>query len=353
MNDIVLTTFPAHKSRNVGDAMITQSAIELIKCRYAEFEPHIVYREKSLDGFTKRQKHNVIAPGFSVANNTYPDLFPLFEDLDRMKNFFPLGCSFQSTLPGVSAFNDNSYNKETLVFLQSMAERFGPFPCRDQLIVNRLKRLGIPAFYMGDLVLFDHNNNGREPILPKHIGSVVISLQHHIRYIEQVISLMKRIKRRFPDAKRYVSMQSAPNNMYKILAVRAKEIGFEVLEVGGPAENLEVYSNIDLHIGYRLHGHIYFLRQRKPSILLIEDTRAFGFSRTQGTSVGCVDACFDETLIPDDESIDRAMKVLEVELDQGFSRYLQVFDFIDETYRNIVSPYFDEMVDELRLHRTI
>ncbi len=328
--------------------MITSSAISLIKKQFPKFAPTIIFREKSLNGLTKKTRHSIVAPGFSVSNNTYPSLFPLFDDLDRMEYFFPIGCSYQSPIPYADAFKPGQYNKITLEFLRGMAERFGPFPCRDQLIADLLTQHKIPAFLMCDLVLFDDAMIGRDLNFPEDIRSIAISLQHHTRYLEQVIDIMKLVRRRFTKAKCYVTLQSAQNNMYKIMSHRAEEIGFETVDLSGPAINLEFYNQIDLHIGYRLHGHVYFLRKRKPSILLVEDCRSYGFSRTSDLNVGCIDAYDSKKGEPDDLAPAKAMAFLDHQLSIKFADYEKPLALIDHIYSTVVSEHFNILGDKLQ-----
>lgn len=307
----------------------------------------VVFCGKPLDGLTKKQKYTIIAPGFSVSNNTYPSFYPLFKDLNRIEAFFPLGCSFQHVSPSESAFLDTPIDKSTDTFLKSFAEKYGAYPCRDKLIVDRLESFDIPAYYMGDLGLFDQEKIGKPAQFPEEISSVVITLQHHVKYIEQAIKLMKLVIKKFPQSRKYVSLHSIPNDMYKILRARAIELGFEILNIYGDTENFQKYADIDLHIGYRLHGHIHFLRNRKPSILFVEDARSFGFSRTRGTAHGCIDAYDLNKSEPDDYAPEKAIEFLNEQIHSGFKKYNTVFDFIDETYRNIVAPHIDLIASKI------
>ncbi|MFD2237983.1 polysaccharide pyruvyl transferase family protein [Aureimonas populi] len=346
MADIVLTTYPAERSRNVGDALITHSMIELVRARVPAFEPVVMFRETPLDELPRETRHRVFAPGFSVANGTYPALFPLFTDLDRMERFWPVGCSFQANLPERASF-ETPYGKDTLAFLKRMAERFGPFPCRDQLIVDRLERSGVPAFYLGDLALFDEKRIGTALRVPPPVGTLVITLQHHVRYLEQIVDLAKRVRARYPEWRRLVSMHAVPNPMNRVLAARMAELGYELLEVHGEVAKLDLYETVDLHVGYRLHGHLHFLRNRKPSILMVEDARSYGFSRTQGTAFGCVDAWSQESREPDDTAPERALALLDEQMASGFSGYAPLLAFIDRTHAERVSPWFDAVAEVL------
>lgn len=106
---------------------------------------------------------------------------------------------------------------------------------------------------------------------------------------------------------------------------------------------MDVYDDMDLHIGYRLHGHISFLRRRKPPVLLVEDARSYGLAHTPGTDVGCFEALSLATLEADPAAPEKAMAFVDGQIRCGFQDYQRVFSFIDKTYAGFVKPYFDDL----------
>ena len=190
----MLTTFPGHRSRNVGDNLIAHSAMQMILSRNPAFEPITAFREEKLDSFPDGAIRNLIAPGFSVSDGVYPGLFGLYSDLERLPAFFPIGCSFQHTIPSHETFERYEYSEETLRFLRFIADRSGPLPCRDQLIVELLRRHGISAVYSGDLAIYDEQRIGTAFVPPGVICSVVFTIQHHERYDAQSFELLALIK---------------------------------------------------------------------------------------------------------------------------------------------------------------
>src|SRR5690606_15947130 len=137
---------------------------------------------------------------------------------------------------------------------------------------------------------------------PATINSVVFTIPHHERFIRQAEGVLNAIVAYTGEARRYVAFHSLPNSRSRRVAELALALGFEELHLYGSARNLDIYDSIDLHIGYRLHGHIAFLRRRKASVLLVEDFRSYGFSQTWGTSVGCFNAYACES-ISEEESL--------------------------------------------------
>lgn len=343
IKNLLLTTFPGHKSQNVGDNLIANSAIALVKARNRHFEPVTEFREKNLDPYPDGGLQTIIAPGFSVSDGVYPKLFGLYSNLERLKNFFPVGCSFQHVIPSHATFESYQYGTETQKFLRLIASRSGALPCRDQLIVKLLHRYDIPAVYSGDLAIYDEDKLNTPFMPPAAINSVVFTIQHHDRYDAQSFKLLELIKERFPESKLYVAFHSKVGPKPQKIANHAVSLGFTELHLYGDVSNLEVYDSMDLHIGYRLHGHISFLRRRKPSILLVEDARSFGLAHTPGTDVGCFEALSLETMEADMLAPDMAMNFVEEQIQCNFQDYQRVFRFIDKTYNEFVRPYFDDL----------
>ena len=345
--DILITTYPGHKSKNVGDNLISASAIALIRARKPSYQPRVVFREHSLDAF-KGQARTILAPGFSVSNETYPKLFRLYSNVNDLQAFFPVGCSFQHPMPGHASFDDYEFDDSTLRFLRYLTKISGPLPCRDMLIERLLRRNRIDAVYFGDLALFDDRYVRTSFKPPVEIRSVVFTIHHHhARFDQQGLKILERIAARFPDQKKYIAFHSSPHALSKAFAALAIEKGFESLDLSGDAANLDVYRDVDLHIGYRLHGHISFLRRRKPSILFVEDARSFGFANSGKFSIGCFDAFDPDGQVAHRDLEARAFEFLEEQISSKFESYSDVFRMLDSLYMKEVNPYFDRFCSSL------
>ena len=61
-----------------------------------------------------------------------------------------------------------------------------------------------------------------------------------------------------------------------------KELGIHLVDISGGDEGFTIYDDCDLHIGFRVHAHIYNLSRRNLSILLEEDTRGSSLNETLG-----------------------------------------------------------------------
>lgn len=348
--NIVLTTFPEHRSGNVGDALITESLIKLVKRRFVNFNPSVYFREVSLDDFLDRKISSIIAPGFSLSNGVYPDIYRLCDDIGRLRAFYPIGCSFHSSSVIQRDIEDQYLLEEkNRDFLKELAFRFGAFPCRDALIVQLMRRSGVPAVLSGDVALFDDDRFGVCPSRVRGVESLVFTVGHHRKYGLQTKLLLQNLRIKFPWLRCFFAFHSKPNVYSRELAAYAKGLGYEILHVYGSVDNLRVYHNVDMHVGYRLHGHVAFQRERKPSFLMIEDIRGYGYSRTEGIGYGCIEAFNPNTLEPELESVERLIGILDSEFKSDFSGACKNFPGIDNIYLTFIDGYFNQLARNLQL----
>lgn len=333
--NLVITTYPKFASRNVGDAMITASFIKLMKDLNKSFECIIVFREVSLDKLDLKFIKNIYLPGMCVGPGTYPNLYTLFNNLDEIDKykFFPVSCSFRN--PGHEwdrelayqvEFSKNDYN-----FFHKIIKSTGPILCRDFKISETLSTKGIDSKFFGDLVFFDSDYTNRSQI-PKKISHIAFSVAHSAKFNEQAIILLSKLRALFNEqVKIYVTFHSRPNAVTINFEKNTSNLGnIEYVDLSGDADNLDFYNNIDLHIGYRLHGHISFLRRRKPSILMAEDVRAYGFYKTNELNYGIFDALDSKNLI------EKVWIFLKEQMNDGFEGYEVIFKEIDKLYENVV-----------------
>lgn len=347
--NLLLTTYPAHRSLNVGDSLITNSAIDLITARYRNYAPEVLFRQTDLDSLIERKIASIVAPGFSVSEGVYRGTYPLFSDLGCLSSFFPIGCSFQQPLQTEASFLEFKYSNQTADFLACLAEKFGPYPCRDAMIVEILEKNGIPAVYCGDLALYDEGMLNRCFTPPDSVQSAVFTIGHHPKYVVQSLQVLELMRSTLPEAQLFVSFHSKPTEHALTIAQHAFKLGFAELRPYGSSRNLSCYDQIDIHVGYRLHGHIFFLRKKKPSILLGEDVRSYGVWRTPGINTGCFLAFLPQTLAADADAPHRAIEFLKHQMSDRFRIYQDCFASIERTYHEIIAPYFNNLCRHLSI----
>ncbi|MEQ7871401.1 polysaccharide pyruvyl transferase family protein [Chromohalobacter salexigens] len=348
--DILITTFPKGSTQNVGDALITESAIKLVQHRAPCYDPVIFFRQEPLESIIKRKVRTILVPGFSVNNNAYPELFSFYHNVcDVLHKILVVGCSFQHSEPRCSTYTSYEYNERTKKFLSLLVESNGPIGCRDEPMRKILSNHNIESIYTGDLALYDDEKIRKNFKRPGRINSVAFTIPHSEKFHSQAKKLLSLIRREFLGASLYVVHHSKANRSSRKLSEFALSLGYIEKDISGTADRLAFYNNIDIHIGYRLHGHVYFLRNRKPSVLMAEDCRSFGISRSGALGVGVFEALGAEHLLVSDLAPYKAMDFLKYSIANNYKEYLKVFKHIDETYFSVVRPYFDMVANKVCL----
>ncbi len=155
----------------------------------------------------------------------------------------------------------------------------------------------------------------------------------------------------------------------KDLATFSLREGCEILDLSKNLNNLKVYDNSDLHLGYRVHGHLYVLSHRKPSFLIAEDSRGTGALMTLG-GLGIpiwsryadklsaskiiwslilkwlkiigpyfpVSSLVSNHLVPN-----LILKMIKSELDNGFKSFEKIPERIDKAFENRMKSFIKSL----------
>ena len=226
-------------------------------------------------------------PGFQM--NMYPGVYKLSLILDSIEvPIYTLGSGWKG-IPGdktsekLYRFSDSSRK-----LLDMMEKTYAGMSCRDQKTLGVLKNNGYENVTMtGCPVWYDIPSLNKEFIVPESIRKIIFTPAQSPVYADQSIDVMQLIKNKYPEVHVTVSFhrglgeadeytpESDAVNTRKLAGV-AELLGFETMDVSYDADKLKIYDVYDLHIGYRVHGHLYFLSKRRPSVLIHEDGRGNG-----------------------------------------------------------------------------
>ena len=98
---------------------------------------------------------------------------------------------------------------------------------------------------------------------------------------EAFIETVKCISDLYPDTKiQVIYHRGKKEDTSEIVQKISDKI--EICDISGSVDGFSMYNECDLHIGFRVHAHIYNLSQGNVSILLNEDTRGAGVNHALG-----------------------------------------------------------------------
>jgi hypothetical protein len=229
----------------------------------------------------------VIAGGPVYSHNVYPVQIPFVKNLSDIKvPIFAMGLGWYAS-GHQSIRYDYDFSKSTLSLLKRIENDGYPLGCRDFNSVCVLKKAGIlntkltgcaAYFDIGKLTNVVPYSGGGKGIL---ISDPALAANYNLS-----IELCKYLRKKFPNkeitfvfhrgtfADKYTYI-SAAKRLQKLLQ-QLDNIGIKYSDIAYGVDGFNMYDNCDLHIGFRVHAHIYALSQKRPSILIEEDLRGDG-----------------------------------------------------------------------------
>ncbi len=279
--------------KNAGDFLITDRAIALLKHITSEHDfiiyPH--WNQFQDIEFVNNSEGIIILGGPGFQMNMFPGVYKLIENIEDIHvPIYTLGVGWYGKPGDETTEKLYHFSNSSKRLLDKINATYAGLSCRDYQTERVLKNNGYENVTMtGCPVWYDLDSIGKEFVYPKRIKKIVYTpAQRHI-YSDQSIKVLEFLKNKYSDAEiivsfhrgvgevdEYTSEQDAKNTQK--IADFAKQIGVQVADVSYSAHKLNFYDNCDIHIGYRVHAHIYFLSKRLPSILLHEDGRGNGVS---------------------------------------------------------------------------
>jgi len=270
----VITTYPENGTQNIGDQLITDSLISILKKQQPNSEVMSFWREESYTNIKEKieSASAVVFACLAIRPNFAKEEYPYIEDV--IESGIPIYIISSGTSLDVSGITDldsylNDRSKEVLRKLDDKAVHFG---IRGALSYKFLKNMGLKNIqHTGDVAFYSESYLGKKFEKPKKVNNIVISDPHRaIAYRKSFLELIKQLKTNFPLAELTVALHGK-NEVIESLCLK-EGIRFSSIYRDKKA-GLEIYDNADLHIGYRVHAHVSTLKRRKISYLLEQDGR--------------------------------------------------------------------------------
>ena len=338
---------------NAGDFLIVKRSMELLRHCFYQCEIKVINRLHSCDDMVDELNARdaiVWAGGPLFQPNIYPQSLPFVTDLDKITiPQFTIGLGWKGENLSDKSVYDYKFSDKTYGFVTKMSESNAKISCRDFFTLRMLKNNGIdncsmtgcPAWY--DLKRIDKLTVNKKI---EEVKKICISDPWRYSSYYQVIELLKLLRRRFSKAKlcfiyhrgntQEVCGTEQFNEILK-LEDRLKENNVESFDISGSEEGFHIYDDCDLHIGWRVHAHIYNMSIRNLSILIEEDARGGGFNEILGMQ--SIKA-YENNLKDKNQYLVRA-------IDDGIDRLIHTNYFEIEKGFYIMKEYFKKMEDHI------
>lgn len=283
--------------KNAGDYLITEKCKELLRRERPEHELVQLGRWESLDDkldLINGADALILMGGPAVSPDFYPSIYKLTTNLDDIKvPIVPMAVGWNSKAGDFHGMMNFTFNNKSKELLRRFATNGVGISARDSYTASILRRNNIPNVYLTGCASWYTPEKFNTYIENPSIKKIAVTPAQHPRFSnisKQMIDLVEKIypeseitlafHRGIGEVDEFTKEDDAANTTD--LAEYGAAKGMNSIDLAYSFDNYQKYDDIDLHIGFRLHAHLYFLSNRKPSILLNEDGRGRAMSETIG-----------------------------------------------------------------------
>ena len=275
---------------NAGDFLIVDRTIKLLEHIYPDCEITIYKRNESLkDELDKINNSDalILAGGPAYVEDAYPNIFRLVDNLDEIKTkIVSIGLGWYGKNITDKFIYNYRLSDQTKNLFERVMKDSSYLSCRDWystkiLYINGLNQsimTGCPAWYNIEKI------NQTQIEKPIKIKKICISDPANNYNFNGLIKLVKRLKDKYKEAEIYFIFHRIETGSKKYLKLQSKlkSLQVKLVDISGSVEGFKIYNDCDLHIGYRVHAHIYNLSERNISVLIEEDGRGTGVNEALG-----------------------------------------------------------------------
>jgi hypothetical protein len=289
---------------NIGDGFILRAIERLVGTQ----SPDRIFTSRAAPKNNEigvlDQYGSVILAGANQLNDHY-SAWPGLTAESLLKGKLRL-IPFGIGIHGASGYNDG-LSQQSRTLLEAMHERIEYSSWRCPLTLDYLDRClpklrgrmlmtGCPVVYDRPLLEGKRFQDSE--------GSIAVTITDRQDFWERETTLLRWAADRFRQSKRHLVLhqdflstrpsQAKPSPVEKIREL-AKSLGYQIVIPGTAEQAFDLYRNVDMHFGSRLHAHLYFLSQNKRSFLVSVDDRSVGIAESMGFPLSCPDG-FDAVL---------------------------------------------------------
>lgn len=247
------------------------------------------------------------------------------------------------------------YSDDMISYFERVIERGGQIATRDWTVDTVFRNNGIhgtvmagcPAWYDLEMLGQEKDSAPNMRRIPMNSVKCIAVSNHgltknnedHGKKLEQIESLIMFLQEKFNSPEvlltfndGYITKYSKNYNLS--LQKWAKEHGVTCIDLSNDAGKFKALDQIDFHIGFRVHTHIYCLSKKIPSLLIEEDIRGFGMNET--LHLPHITAYGEDSTIEDFHAnpyLNAQLAVLLAQMDeQERIDYDAVFRIIEDSY---------------------
>lgn len=292
---------------NAGDFLIKYRAKELFEKfrpdrEIIDFNAWEPFDQEKLK-IVNESKVLILLGGPSLQKNMRPSIYSMTNNLEDIKvPIVTMGVGWKSISGEWNDTYNYSFNQSSLDLLNRIDTSNLKSSVRDYHSLNSLNFNGIDNVLMTGCPAYYNLDFLNKPLEPREFKKVAFSLgvsfieskSMEISMKQTVLDLNEKFKSKgfevvfhhSLDKEKFLSTHNSTekhNKKHNEFAEWLEKKHIKYCDISGSAENLiDYYSKVDLHIGFRVHAHIFMNSISKFSILISEDGRAKGVRKAIG-----------------------------------------------------------------------
>jgi hypothetical protein len=319
----VVSTFLA-STPNIGDYLIAKATKAALRSRFGDgLTIEDVFRADPWESIVDRVSGSdfIVFACLAVRRNLAGTYHFLPE---VMRSGIPYGVLAAGTSLSVSDPRldiHTAFDVHDRTLLLELAAGAEFFTTRGALTQSTCSAMGIVNARMcGDIAFFDPRFDARRFTLRQEVCRIAISDPHYaVEYVESLGRLIERVRVIFPQAEVDVVLHG--ENEIARAAAYQHDIG--IVEIYRDLEHgLDAYDEYDLHVGYRVHGHVSALCRRIPSYLLEQDGRGCDYGLTLSRRMSVPQFRPSKLSRGETRSIDLLEAIIRSDREHRFSRFI-------------------------------
>jgi len=280
-NIVIIGTYPEYGSKNIGDQLITNALCEIVKSQINDARIKIVWRAESwgkVESCLVNADH-VFFACLAIRPFMHKKEYPYLERL--VDSGVPFSVIASGTDLPVTSFGGvfSGFSGESISLLKKINSKATVLTTRGVLTQEFCNHHGLSNFkFSGDVAFYDSRFSNRSFRYNNEIRRVVISDPHRSDvYLDSLSALYKGMRSLFPSASILIAQHGIDERLVKFCTER----DMRLIKIYNERDSgLDIYDEVDIHVGFRVHAHVSALKRRVYSYLLEQDGRGCDYGLT-------------------------------------------------------------------------
>lgn len=282
MHYTIVSTYPAQGSRNVGDALISTATSEFVLYHDPEATFEEIWRAAKREDAKQaiENSDHIIFACLAIRGNM-PKVYSFLEDVLCSGTPFSVVAAGTALDMSKSGLVQQDFTRQDRDIIRNAGIRAEVFSTRGVLTQAFLISNGIRgSHYCGDVAF---GTSGKAFHKKSDVRKILVSDPHYAgRYLRAFEALVTGLGKMFPNAEIACARHGINGNIED----RCAALGIRVLPLYESVDALRLaYEECDLHVGFRVHGHVTALNHGKPSYLLEQDGRGADYGLSLGLRI--------------------------------------------------------------------